>query len=68
MGVTLAVVEDRDSLPASFGFGVDLAKMGNDVLTRPGVSTSALDEREVNVGLTILGSAVAAHEHVGLLV
>jgi hypothetical protein len=61
--LALAVVEDDGALPASFLVVIEFAEVGDDVLSRPGVRADALDEREIDVGLPVLGAAIASEEH-----
>ena len=65
-GIALAVVDDDGALPAFLLVVVELAEIGDDVLTRPGIGADALDEGVVGVGLAIFGAGVAAQEHGGL--
>jgi len=67
LGVALAVVEDDGALPAAFLVTIKLAEVGDDVLPGSDVGAPALDEREVSVGLAVLGARVASQKHRRLL-
>jgi hypothetical protein len=56
LGLALAVVEDDGALPTPLLIVVEFAQMGDDALPRSSVRSPALDQREVNVRLTVLGS------------
>jgi len=68
LGVALAIVDHHGALPASLLIVVELPEIGDNVLSRPGLSTCTLDQGVVGVGLAVFVADVTAQEHGGLLV
>jgi hypothetical protein len=60
---TLAIVKEDRALPASFLVVVQLAEVGDGMLSRPGLGTHTLDEGVVGMGLAVLGAMVASQKH-----
>ena len=63
LGVALAVVKDGGALPAALLIGVEFAQVSDDLLPRPGLGATNLDQREVAVCPAALGPRVTPEEH-----
>src|SRR5262249_21334558 len=62
----LLVVKADGPLPASFLLVVQLTQVGDDALSRAGLSANAFDEGVVDVRLAVFCSPMASQEHHGL--
>jgi hypothetical protein len=63
LGLALTAVKDDCALPTSFLIVVEFTEVSNYALPRSRVGPQTLDEREVDVRLTVFGSAVASEKH-----